>query len=318
MTEGPGKYYVLLIIGTFTWGASWVAAKILVEIAPPFTIGFFRFLIGSILFLSLLAALGTSPRALFTRERIKWLFLLGLTGIFGYGVCFLVGIRFTTAAQGSIIAGFNPVTISLFAHIIHHERLDRKWKYLGFGVSFLGVVFVVGVQALIEFKPEYLLGNLIILGAMCIWGLYSSIAKESMKTMTPLEANAGGAVIGTLLFGIGAIGEQAWTLPVYNNMVFWSWIIFLGAFTTFVGFLFFFIGIEKLGATRTGGFINFVPVFGTVLSVLILAETIYWTFIVGLILVIAGVSLINFPARNSSGESSDSASRYDEMDGQKG
>lgn len=318
MTERPGKYYVLLIIATFTWGASWVAGKILVEIAPPFTIGFFRFLIGSILFLSLLAAMGTSPRALFTRERIKWLFLLGLTGIFGYGVCFLVGIRLTTAAQGSIIAGFNPVTISIFALIIHHERLDRKWKYLGFGVSFLGVVFVVGVQAFIDYKPEHLLGNIIILGAMCIWGLYSSIAKESMKTMTPLEANAGAAVIGMLLFGIGAVGEQAWTLPIYDNVVFWWCIIFLGVFTTFVGFLFFFIGIDKLGATRTGGFINFVPVFGTVLSVLILAETIYWTFIIGLILVIAGVSLINFPARNHTGESRDSTSRHDEVDGRKG
>jgi drug/metabolite transporter (DMT)-like permease len=318
MTERSGKYYVLLIIGTFTWGASWVAAKILVEIAPPFTIGFFRFLIGSILFLSLLAAMGTSPMSLFTRQRIKWLFLLGLTGIFGYGVCFLVGMRFTTAAQGSIIAGFNPVTISIFAHIIHHEQLDRKWKYLGFGVSFLGIVFVVGVQSIIEFKLEYLLGNLIILGAMCIWGLYSSIAKESMKTMTPLEANAGGAVIGTLLFGIGAIGEQAWTLPVYTNVMFWWNIFFLGAFTTFVGFLFFFIGIDKLGATRAGGFINFVPVFGTVLSVLVLAETIYWTFIIGLILVIAGVSLINFPARGHGDEFASSASRHDEVDGQKG
>lgn len=299
MSENHNRYYLLLIIATFTWGGSWVAAKILVDIAPPFTIGFFRFLIASILFLSFLIAKRSSLQGLFTRSKIKWLFSLAVTGIFGYGVLFLIGMKFTTAAQGSIIAGFNPITISIFALIIHKENLDRSWKYIGFVLGFLGVVFVVGVQSLVEFQLEYLIGNLIILGAMCIWGVYSSIAKEAMKYMTPLEANAGAAVIGMILFGIGAFFEEGWLLPVYVDINFWWNVFFLGAFTTFVGFLLFFMSIEKIGATRTGGFINFVPVFGTTLSVLILSETIYWTFIVGLILVVLGVSIINYPVNDT-------------------
>lgn len=300
MSETNTKYYGLLLIAALTWGASWVSAKILVEIAPPLTIGFFRFLIASILFLSLLIYRKISLRSLFSRANMKWLILLGLTGIFGYGVLFLVGMTFTTAAQGSIIAGFNPVTISIFAHLIHKERLQPKWKYFGFAISFVGVIFVVGVQALIDYQPNYLLGNLIILGAMCIWGLYSSIAKSAMETMTPLEATGGSAVVGLFLFGAGAIFEQPWTLTVFSEVDFWFNVFFLGAFTTVVGFLFFFIGIEKLGATRAGGFINFVPVFGTALSVLILRETIYWTFMLGLLLIITGVSIINY-SRNRNG-----------------
>ncbi len=297
MAENNSKYYILLIIATFTWGGSWVAAKILVDIAPPFTIGFFRFLLASTLFLLLLTITGPSPRQLFERTKIKWMFLLGATGIFGYGVCFLVGMQFTTAAQGSIIAGANPITISIFAHFLHKERLDRNWKYIGFILGFMGVIFVVGVQSLIDFHFEYLLGNLIILGAMCLWGFYSSVAKEAMTTMTPLEANTGAAMIGAVLFGIGALFEQPWTFTIYNNINFWWNIFFLGTFTTFIGFLFFFMSIEKLGATRTGGFINFVPVFGTILSIIILSEVIYWTFLVGLLLVITGVSIINYPVK---------------------
>ncbi|MDF1539652.1 MAG: DMT family transporter [Candidatus Thorarchaeota archaeon] len=294
MSDSNTKYYGLLIIATFTWGASWVCAKILVDISPPLTIGFFRFLIASILFIVLLADRRVSFRALFSRANMKWLILLGLTGIFGYGVLFLVGMTFTTAAQGSIIAGFNPVTISIFALLIHKEKLKPKWKYVGFGISFIGVIFVVGVQAIIDFQPEHLLGNLIILGAMCIWGLYSSIAKSAMKTMTPLEATGGSAVIGMLFFGAGAIFEQPWTLPTFGELDFWINVGFLGIFTTVVGFLLFFICVDKLGATRTGGFINFVPVFGTALSVLILKETIYWTFMLGLLLIITGVSIMNY------------------------
>jgi drug/metabolite transporter (DMT)-like permease len=284
----------------FFWGGSWVSAKVLVAIAPPLTIGFFRFLIASMLFLVLLPIQGESPFRIFTRERTKILFLVGLTGIFGYGVFFLTGLQFTTAAQGSIIAGFNPATISLFAHIIHRERLSRKWQYAGFALAFAGIIFVVGVQALIDFRLDYLVGNLIILCAMMMWGLYSSIGKEAMKTMSPLEVTAAGVFVGCVLFGLSATTEVFWMLPAMVDPAFWLNVFYLGAFVTFIGFLFYFESIKQLGATKTGGFINLVPVFGTVLSFLILSEVIYWTFTLGLALVIGGILIINYPGGNDS------------------
>jgi drug/metabolite transporter (DMT)-like permease len=225
---------------------------------------------------------------------------VGVTGIFGYGVLFLTGMRFTTAAQGSIIAGFNPTTVSIVAHLVHGERLPRKWQYLGYAFAFSGVVFVVGIQSLIDFNIEYLIGNLIILVAMITWGVYSSIGKEAMKKLSPLEVNAGGALFGTILFGFGATYEQVWIQPAMFNPVFWVNALYLGACVTFIGFLFYFISIKNIGASRTGGFINLVPVFGIISSALILPdEPIYWTFGIGLVLVLFGISLINFPGRKN-------------------
>jgi drug/metabolite transporter (DMT)-like permease len=294
------KYYGMLILSTLFWGGSWVSAKILVsEIeAPPFTIGFFRFLSASICFLVLMPIIGKKPHHVFIKPNLKMIFLLGLTGIFGYGVFFLIGMQFTTAAQGAIIAGVNPATVSLFAHVVHGERLSEKWKYSGFVLSFTGIIFVVGVQSLLDFQMEYLIGNLIIFCAMLTWGLYSAIGKKAMNQMTPIEATASGVMVGAILFGIGACFESFWTLPIMLDPTFWIQAIFLGVFVTFIGFLFYFQGIEKLGATRTAVFINLVPVFGTLFSVLFLAELIYWTFIVGLALVISGITIINFPKRD--------------------
>jgi drug/metabolite transporter (DMT)-like permease len=296
-TKSPLKYYVMLVIAMAFWGGSWPSAKIIVGVAPPMTIGFFRFLIGSVLFLILLFTTGKDVKRIFKRSNFAILFMLGLTGIFGYGVLFLTGMRFTTAAQGAIIAGFNPATVSIIAHIAHKERLPRRWQYIGFLLAFLGVTFVVGIQSLLDFQLDYLIGNVIILGAMFTWGIYSSVGKEAMKTLSPVEMNAGGALIGTFLFGMGAITEEVWTLPALADGVFWTNVIYLGACVTFIGFLFYFIGIRELGATRAGGFINLVPVFGTIFSILILQDVLYWTFIVGLLLVISGIFLINFPSR---------------------
>jgi drug/metabolite transporter (DMT)-like permease len=53
--------------------------------------------------------------------------------------------------------------------------------------------------------------------------------------------------------------------------------------------------IKNIGAIRTGVFISLVPVFGTTASILILNETLYWTFIAGLILIVSGILFINPP-----------------------
>ena len=297
-------YYLPLVLAMFFWGGSWVSAKILVSevVAPPMTIGFFRFLIASILFLILMTIQRPSPIKRYKRSDIKHLVGLGLTGIFGYGMFFLVGMSFTTAAQGSIIAGVNPITVSLFAHLIHNEKLQEKWQYSGFLISFIGIFFVIGVQSILDFRPEYLLGNLLILCAMMIWGVYSSLGKSAMKNLTSIEATGGGVFVGTVLFGIGAAQEQFWTLEIMSNITFWIQVSYLGFAVTFLGFLFYFQSIKKLGATKTAIFINLVPVFGTLLSAIFLSEQIVWTFIVGLILVISGVTIINLNRRNSSEE----------------
>ncbi len=299
-TTKPYKYYAMLVIAMAVWGGSWVSAKIIVSLAPPMTIGFFRFFIASILFLILLLITEPESRRFFRKENLKIILLVGLTGIFSYGVLFLTGMRFTTAAQGAIIAGFNPVTVSIVAHLVHKERLSRKWQYAGFALAFAGIIFVVGVQSILDFHIEYLIGNLTILLAMITWGIYSSVGKEAMKTMTPLEVTTGGSLIGSILFGIGALNEEIWTLPALVDPIFWMNVIYLGVFVTVIGFLFYFIGIKKLGATRAGGFISLVPVFGTFFSALFMPEDpIYWTFGVGLLFVVGGIAIINFPIKEN-------------------
>jgi len=205
-------------------------------------------------------------------------------------------LNFTTAAQGSIIAGIQPATISIWAHILHKERLDKKWKYSGFLISFLGVLFVIGIQSLLDFQREYLIGNLIIVVAMLVWGFYSNLGKQIMKTHTPFETTTGAVFFGMLIFGIGAFGEQFWAQSAIISFEFWSGILYLGIFVTFVAFLFYFIAINNIGATHSSIFTNLIPIFGTFFSWLILKETIYPTFLIGLFLIIVGIFIINFPS----------------------
>lgn len=297
MKFGSWKYYILLILAMVFWGGSWVSVKIVVSNAPPMTVGFFRFLTASLIFIPILLATHREDIQAYTRRDIGLFFVLGFVGVLGYGVLFLVGMQFTTSAQGSIIAGVNPITVSLLAFLVLNERLAPKWRYVGFLFSFLGIFFVVGVQSFLEFRLDYLIGNLILLCGMLTWGLYSVLGKKVMTRYSSLEITAIGIFFGTVLFFGLALTEQFWTLPIMADPAFWLHILYLGIFVTVLGFLFYFVGIENLGASRAAVFISLVPVFGTLFSILILSEPLYWTFVVGLVLVVIGILVINYPRK---------------------
>ena len=297
MKLGSGKYYILLILAMVFWGGSWVSVKIVVSNAPPLTVGFFRFLIASIIFIPILLTTNREKIQSYTRRDPGLFFVLGFVVVWGYGIFFLVGMQFTTSAQGSIIAGVNPITVSLLAFLFLNERLAPKWRYLGFLFSFLGIFFVVGVQSFLEFRLDYLIGNLILLIGMLTWGLYTVLGKKVMTRYSSLEITAMGIFFGTMLFFGAALTEQFWILPIMVDPAFWLNILYLGIFVTVLGFLFYFIGIENLGASRAAVFISLVPVFGTLFSILILSEPLYWTFLVGLFLVVIGILVINFPRK---------------------
>lgn len=289
------KYYIALVFSMFLWGASWVSIKVLVSISPPMTIGFLRYGLATLLFIPLLKSRGRSLRALVSQGTRWSLLAAGFVGIFGFMVFSLIGTGLTTASQASIIAGLNPVTVSFFAHVMNKERLVRTWQYLGFLLSFLGIAFVIGVQALLDFNLAYLVGNFLLIFSMLMWGLYSSIGKTLMNTMSPDEVTAGSIFFGLIFFGVATLPE----IPSWQSVLllsdFWINIAFLGGLSSFIGFMFYFESIKRIGATRTGGFISLVPLFGTTTAILLLQEPIYGTFIIGLVFVVIGILVINAP-----------------------
>lgn len=289
--------YIMLFLTMLIWAGGWVSGKLVTATVPPFTAGFVQYLSASVLLVLLLL---TRPRPShhFGRTELKGFILLGLTGFFGYSILFFVGIRFTTAAQGVIISGISPAAVFICAYVLDKEVLESRWQYSGFVMGFVGIIFVIGVQALINYQLSYTVGNLIVLASMFSWGLYSAIGKRVMRTVSPLEAITGAAITGTIMFSVGAVLEQFWSLPALQSPMFWFNILYLGVLGSFVGDTLYLQSVSRIGPTRTGVFLNLVPIFGVVLAALILNESIYWNSVLGMILIITGILVINHhPAR---------------------
>ncbi|MFQ5981559.1 MAG: DMT family transporter [Candidatus Heimdallarchaeota archaeon] len=279
--------YALLVLAMAFWGGSWVAGKVISEIAAPLSLAFWRFVLSSLVLVPTLW-LAQDKNPSFDQKDIPSFFFLGLTGVAIYNFFFLTGLRYTTASSGALIAGTNPILIGIFAIVFLGEK--KGWhKLLGFLCGMTGVVLVVGLDALEGTNWQ---GNILIFMGMIAWASYSTRVRQLSDSYTSLELTTYGVVCGTIILLPLALLE--WNFEMYESGQFhiWAGIVYLALFSTCAGFGLFNRSLRRIGASRTAIFINLVPIFGSLFAIVLLSETLTLLKGVGLVLVVGGVLII--------------------------
>jgi drug/metabolite transporter (DMT)-like permease len=143
------------------------------------------------------------------------------------------------------------------------------------------------------FKGGFGLGEFYILCCVLNWMAYSLIGKAVMRNLSPLASVSYSAAIGAIALFVPACFEGLVQNIGNQSTVDWLSICYLGIFGTVVGFVWYYQGVERIGPTKAGLFINFVPIFAILFSFLILREEITISLAAGAVLVISGVYLTN-------------------------
>ena len=69
--------------------------------------------------------------------------------------------------------------------------------------------------------------------------------------------------------------------------------LYLGFFGSALGFLWYYQGINRIGASRAAVFINFVPISAIIIAYIVLKEPVDMSLFVGALLVVSGAYLTN-------------------------
>ncbi|MEJ2704560.1 MAG: DMT family transporter, partial [Sedimentisphaerales bacterium] len=123
--------------------------------------------------------------------------------------------------------------------------------------------------------------------------------KVVMKSLSPLASVSYSSAVGAGFLFIPAHFEGIIREIPNHSATDWACIAYLGVFGTVIGFVWYYQGVERLGPTKAGLFINFVPIFAILSAFLILREPITWSLAAGAVLVISGVYLTNRRPRRS-------------------
>lgn len=296
------RVHGLMILVVFSWGMAWAVGRILALGLPPMTGAWLRYVLTMVLFYLWFvgrALKGNEVNWLPTgRQTWRTLTLIAITGVLGYQLFFMNGMRFTAAGDASLIITFNPIFTVLLAAPMLGQQITRK-MFVGLFCGFIGVAVVTGWSPNTDIPFEdRILGDFMILLASLNWAMTTNNTKLMMEQRngeqkaTTLEIVVWYSLIGTFLLTPFAAWET-WQHGIPEpTLTDWYAIIYLAAISTVLAYYWFAIGVEKLGATAASSYIFLMPVFGVLGGVILLNENIGWTLLLGFILIVIGVRVV--------------------------
>jgi drug/metabolite transporter (DMT)-like permease len=275
----------LVNLATLTWSTNMVLGRWLRNDIGPLTLAAARFLFASLLFAALLQRRTPEERRL---GGDRWLLLgMALSGVVIFAPTLYLGLRFTTAVNATLINGLGPLITGLLAALLIREPMSGR-QVAGAIVGLIGVVSLISGGSLTPWQAvRGGVGDLIVLGAVALWGLYSVLGRQVMHRRSALSATAFSAFLGLPLLLLAAAWEMQ-SFPVDARPQLILAILYIGAAPTVVGFLAWNAGVRRLGPSGAMVFYNTLPLYGALLGHLFLGESIGPAHLLGGTLIIGG------------------------------
>lgn len=269
-----------LLSAAIIFGTAAVPAKTALKHIPPFVLAELRWVIALLLLGGLLKRSGERP----IMTRFSW--ILGLTGLALFYLFYSYGLRATTAANATLIAGATPVIVALMAAGFLGERITRL-KTLGIAVSLVGVSFIVigGGAAL----GGSMRGNLLIIGSNVSWAIYTVLGRRVLTTGSNLANLVGIAVAGLILMAPLALWELRTADMSQVEPRDWLFVVYLAIGPSALAYLLWGYGLGHMEASRASVFGNIMPLAGALAGWLLLDEHLGLPHVAGGACIIAGV-----------------------------
>ncbi len=258
-------------LATFVWATNIVLGRWLGSAVGPVTLAAARFSIGGLVFALWLRRRPPEER----RLRGDGLVLLGmaLTGVVLFAPLLYLGLRHTTAVNTALINGLGPLITGLLAGLLLREPMTRR-QVSGALMGLVGVAWLIagGPRALGQ-PLRANRGDLVVLVAVTLWGLYSVLGRRAMRRRSALSTSAFSALLGLPFLFPAALWEMQ-AVPVRWSPTLGLAMVYIGLAPTVVGFLCWNEGVRRLGPSGAMVLYNMLPVYGTLLGAVLLGEAV--------------------------------------------
>ncbi len=282
------KHYLMLLVLAMVWGSSFPFLKIVIESYSPIVTIALRLTISAIAMTGFIYAIGLRiPTDLKVWRHYSVVAVAGNIVPF-----FLItwGEQYISAALASVLMGLIPLATLISAHLLTDDEKMTVTKLVGVVLGGGGVVVLIGVDALQDFGT-HIWAQLAVIIAACCYGISSVYVRRSKITVHNPLANAAGILICSSLLSmpIALIVDHPsqWTF----NLRSLSALMILALMCTCFAYFLLYNLLAQVGATFTSFNNYLVPVFGMIISVILLGDTISPSTYTALTLIFIGLVL---------------------------
>jgi drug/metabolite transporter (DMT)-like permease len=286
------KAHLALLTVALIYGANYSITKVVVDdnYMMPINLVMFRIITGAILF-------GLFHQ-IFIKEKVDKsdfgrLLICAMTGVAINQSFFIVGLKYTTPINASLIMTTTPILVLIASALIIKERITN--------LKIVGILFgIIGAVALIILKSggvvwhlENFKGDLMILGNATSYGIYLVLVKSLMKKYHPLTVVKWVFSIGVILmlpFGVSGIETIDWA--AFPNSV-WASFAFILLCTTFLAYLLNAFALKTVNPSVVSVYIYLQPLVATLIALLWGKDTLTWEKVAAGALIFIGVYLVS-------------------------
>ncbi len=278
---------LLLVLTTLMWSGNAVAGQLVVGHASPMVVVFLRWAIVAGL-MSLIAWKELKACWGEIRPHLVSIALMAAFGFSGFNGLFYLAAHNTTAVNMGILQGSIPMMVVIGAYFLFGARVTLI-QFTGIILTLIGVIVVASQGSLdvllsLQINP----GDALMLVASILYAGYT-IALRNRPKVPALAFFAVMAFVASLVsFPMLAI-EYAHGSIIWPSMQGWLVVLYISLCPSFLSQIFYIRGVELIGPSRAGVFVNLVPVFAAVMAIVVLGEHFGLYHGVALVLVLGGI-----------------------------
>lgn len=278
---------MLIAILAIIWGFAFYLIAIALRSFPPITLVTLRLIAGAAVLTLLMRWQGLS----LPREPLWWWYfsMLALQGNLIPFTLISWAETQIPSSQAGLIMALMPISTMILAHyFVAHEALTPR-RVAGVVLGFLGVVVLVGSQALTDIGGVSLWAQLACVLATFAYAVNAVYVKR-LPQINGLVAGAGSLIAGSILFvPVALVVDQPWALHASAES--WLAVAALGMLATGLATWLYFIIINDCGPNFLSVINYLVPVISFAAGVVLLSEPADMSKFIGLIFVFFGIAI---------------------------
>ena len=231
-------------------------------------------------------------------KNIKLILVLGITSITIFNSIVYYSLNFTQVINGVLMISTIPVMIIFFCRIFGIEKTNI-FQIVGVIFSLLGVIVIItkadiGKLTNLDFNK----GDLWMVIAMFSWAIYSALLRKKKFKLSQISLLQTIISAGLILLLPAYLIEMAMGFKVNVHLPFILTLSYVVIFPGLASFFFWIKGISLIGSNRSGIFLHLMPIFSTIMAILIFGEKFMMFHIIGAVFIIAGIVLSSRKNKN--------------------
>ena len=283
--------YLFLILTTLFWAGNFIVGEQASRFdIPPFTLNFYRWT-----FAWLILAPFTIKEIIEKKnhiiENIKLIIVLGITSITIFNSIVYYSLNFTQVISGVLMISTIPVMIIVFCWILKIEK-SNVYQILGVIFSLFGVIVIITkADLIILLNLNFNKGDLWMVVAMFSWAMYSALLRKKKLEISQLSLLQIIISAGLVFLFPAYLIELSLGHKTSIHLPFILILTYVVLFPGLASFIFWIKGISIIGSNRAGIFLHLIPIFSTIMAIIILKEKFMFYHLIGAILIITGIIL---------------------------